>query len=127
MADERTELGRRGERLAVEHLRGRGYSIVGRNFRTRHGELDVIACDERVLVFCEVKTRMAAGPDAALGPLSKIGPLKRRRLRMVASEWLHAGAGPERPRTSGIRFDAIAVTFRPGGHLVALEHLEEAF
>ena len=57
--DLRQRLGSAGERLAAEHLERRGFEIVERNYRTRWGELDLIAFDGRVLVFCEVKTRRA--------------------------------------------------------------------
>ncbi len=52
--DPRRALGVLGERFAAEHLARAGYVIVGRNYRTRFGELDLIAADERFLVFCEV-------------------------------------------------------------------------
>ena len=60
--DPRLRLGALGEQLAAEHLVRRGFEIVERNYRTRWGELDIIAFDGRTLAFCEVKTRrMAAG------------------------------------------------------------------
>lgn len=116
-----------GERIAEEHLANRGYTIVARNFRTRYGELDLIATDAHALVFCEVKTRVAGsrrGPD---GPLDAIGNRKRDRLRMMACQWLAENAGASRPRTRDLRFDAIGVVVTPAGRLLALEHLENAF
>lgn len=53
--DPRQTLGRRGEQLAAEHLERLGFSIVVRNHRTRHGEIDIVAYDGHTLVFCEVK------------------------------------------------------------------------
>jgi putative endonuclease len=125
--DQRRRHGELGERIAAEHLTHRGYSIVARNFRTRYGELDLIAADEGSIVFCEVKTRLAgtrAGPD---GPLDAIGPRKRDRLRRMASQWLAESAGETRPHRDALRFDAIGVTLSPSGRLLALEHLENAF
>lgn len=116
-----------GERIAEEHLARRGYEIVARNFRTRYGELDLIAADDASIVFCEVKTRVTgtvAGPD---GPLDAIGPRKRERLRRMAGQWLADNNGDTRPRRDRLRFDAIGVTLTPAGSLVALEHLEDAF
>ena len=55
MPDPRRRLGARGEELAARHLEARGLEVVERNFRTRYGELDVVARDPRFLVFCEVK------------------------------------------------------------------------
>ena len=56
-SDPRHELGRRGEQAAVEHLLRRGFDIVERNYRTRWGELDIVAYDGSSLIFCEVKAR----------------------------------------------------------------------
>ena len=50
-------LGRRGEDVAAEHLRSLGFTIVGRNVRTRYGEIDIIAREGDTLVFVEVKAR----------------------------------------------------------------------
>ena len=54
--DQRQSLGKRGEDLACAELERRGYVIVDRRFRTRCGELDIVARDGGVLVFIEVKT-----------------------------------------------------------------------
>src|SRR4051812_18828771 len=86
--DGRRDRGALGERIAAEHLEHRGYEIVARNARTRRGELDLIAADDRALIFCEVKTRVAGGFTGPSGPLDAIGPEKRRRLRLLACEWL---------------------------------------
>lgn len=129
MTDPRRRLGARGEELAARHLEARGFEVVERNFRTRYGELDVVARDSRFLVFCEVKTRIvgrAAGVQDVLGPFAAIGPRKQRQVRAMAREWLAQGA-PGGPRPPELRFDAIGVSFDPTGRLLALEHLEAAF
>jgi len=51
------EFGQSGENKAEEYLKSRGYQILDRNFRSRFGELDLIALDDTTLVFVEVKTR----------------------------------------------------------------------
>jgi putative endonuclease len=124
--DPRQHLGALGERLAASHLEARGFELIDRNYRTRHGELDLVAVDARHLVFCEVKTRVVRGEPGPLGPLSAIGPRKRRQVRAMARAWLAAreGAGPRRPH---LRFDAVGVTLDRSGRLVSIEHLEGAF
>jgi putative endonuclease len=120
-ADPRRTLGRLGEDLARLHLMRRGYVVVDTNFRTRFGELDIVAAGGRAFVFCEVKTRRAgSGP-----PLESLHPRKQRQVRLMAREWLSSRAprGPARE----IRFDAIGVTVDAAGRPVALEHLEGAF
>lgn len=125
--DARRTRGAAGESLAESHLITAGYSILERNFRTRYGELDLIACSEQALVFCEVKTRVSGSRAGPPGPLDAIGPRKRRQLRLMAAQWLSARADEERPPRATLRFDAIGVTVTPDGRLAKLEHVEDAF
>jgi Holliday junction resolvase-like predicted endonuclease len=73
-----------------------------------------------------VKTRVA-GTGGPPGPLDAIGPVKQRRLRRLAREWLQDPASAGRPWTPGLRFDAIAITLSPAGRLLTLDHVEGAF
>jgi putative endonuclease len=130
--DPRRRLGARGELLAARHLEARGCQVIDRNFRTRFGELDLVARDERFLVFCEVKTRIVRsmggshGPANPLGPFASIGSRKQRQVRAMAREWLAQGL-VEGARPPEIRFDAIGISFDARGRLLSLEHLEAAF
>jgi putative endonuclease len=126
-ADPRRALGALGERLAAEHLTRAGYVVLGRNYRTRFGEIDIIAADSRCLVFCEVKTRVAGRPSGPDGPLDAIGPRKRRQLRAMAREWLAAEDTRDRPHRPELRFDAIGIVVTSRGVLASLDHLENAF
>jgi putative endonuclease len=123
--DPRRALGTLGERLAREHLERAGYEILERNFRCRIGEVDLVAANDAALVFCEVKTRVAGGRIGP-APLEAIGPLKRRRIRRLATAWLDSRR-EERPFRETLRFDAIGVTVNHAGGLLALEHVEAAF
>jgi putative endonuclease len=102
--------------------------VVERNFRTRYGELDVVARDARFLVFCEVKTRIVRGEPGSdvLGPFAAIGARKQRQVWAMAREWLAQGR-LDGPRPPEVRFDAIGISFDAHGKLLALEHLEAAF
>lgn len=128
--DPRRALGAAGERLARTHLEALGLTVLDTNFRTRHGELDIVAADRTCLVFCEVKTRIArcSGPDSRseLGPFAAIGPRKRRRLRLLSREWL-ARRGAEAPWRPELRFDAVGVELDERGRLLRIDHLEGAF
>lgn len=126
-ADPRRALGALGERLAAEHLTRAGYLVLGRNYRTRFGEIDIIAADARCLVFCEVKTRVAGRPSGPDGPLDAIGTRKQRRLRAMAREWLAAEDTRDRPHRPELRFDAIGIVVTSRGVLASLEHVENAF
>ena len=119
--DLRRHLGRAGEEAAARHLERLGFDVLERNYRTRWGELDLIAYDGRTLVFCEVKTRRTRGGQ----PLDAVGARKQRRVRHVAMRWLTERS--DRPRSPELRFDAIGVTLNGHGQLVSVEHLEGAF
>jgi putative endonuclease len=126
--DPRRARGQLGERIATSHLAAHGYEILERNFRTRRGELDVVAANEGCIVFCEVKTRVADGRAGPLRGIDAIGHAKQRRLRALAGQWLRARpVGAARPARARLRFDAIDVTLSPTGALVSLEHLTDAF
>lgn len=100
----RAEIGALGEQLAVDHLTSLGLRILTRNWRCRHGELDVIAADDaaRTVVFVEVKTRTS---DQFGGVAEAVTPLKVRRLRRLAGLWLAAQTGS----WSAVRIDVIGV------------------
>lgn len=94
-----------------------------RNYRTRWGELDIVAFDGRTLAFCEVKTRRLGGRGG--GPFDSVHARKRARIRKMAASWMIART--DRPYADEVRFDAIGVIFDLTGALVGIEHLEGAF
>ncbi len=115
-----------GERAAIDHLSAVGLRVIDTNFRTREGELDIVAIDSRTLVFCEVKARL--GARAASRALEGIGAAKRRKIRAMARLWL-SGRAPLLGDWCGdsIRFDAIGVGVDGAGRVLTLEHVEDAF
>jgi putative endonuclease len=124
----RQSLGRLGEQIAADHLARRGFEILQRNYRTRWGEIDIVAFDGRTLVFCEVKSRRLRrqGPSpVSAAPFESLHARKRAQVRRMAARWISERF--ERPYAALIRFDAIGVTFDWRGELVRLEHLEGAF
>lgn len=80
---------------------GLGYTIVTRRYKARHGEIDVVALDEDLLVMVEVKARRAPG----YVPEESIGDAKRRALFLAAQQYLAEVGQPERE----IRFDLVAM------------------
>jgi putative endonuclease len=130
LPDARRSLGRLGEQLAAAHLQRLGFSVVARNVRTRHGEIDLIAFDGATLLFAEVKTRRLSRPGAAgqleQDPLAALGPRQRARLRRLAVAWL-SNEGMARPTGRTIRFDAVGVIVDATDRLVRLDHLEAAW
>ena len=128
--DPRRALGRRGETLAMAHMHRLGFSPLGQNERTRHGEIDLIAFDGRTLVFAEVKTRRMSEqgqnihPDQQ--PLMWLRPRQRERLRRLAAAWLR-DEKHIRPTAHTIRFDAIGVILDAKDRLIRLDHIEGAW
>ena len=112
-------VGRYGEDVAAAHLAAAGLVVVERNWRCPDGEIDVVARDGDVLVFCEVKTRRGVGFGL---PAEAVTPAKVRRLRLLARRWMEQ----RRPPYGDVRFDVISVLVRPGGGVV-VDHLPAAF
>lgn len=99
-------LGQWGEEQAAEWLRRRGWRIVGRNFRCRMGEVDIIAADGRYLAFVEVKLRKDGRYGAACEAVTLS---KQRKLRAAAEYYLLC-----RPTRLQPRFD-VAEVYAPQG------------
>ncbi|MBR4425408.1 MAG: YraN family protein [Oscillospiraceae bacterium] len=110
--------GRRGEQLAAEFLRKKGWRVVGMNFSCRFGEVDLIAENRDYLVFAEVKTRKNARFAQAR---EFVTPTKQRRVLLAAQLWLQRNPTKKQPR-----FDVIEVYGAEGEH-PELIHIENAF
>jgi putative endonuclease len=128
--DPRHLLGRRGERVAEARLLARGWTILARNVRTRHGEIDLIARDHGALVFVEVKTRRVRRAQASIRedqlPLAGLGARQRSRLRRLALAWL-TESRDARPPARTIRFDAVGVVLDGDGRLRRFDYVENAW
>ncbi len=110
-----------GEALAAEYLRKKRYKIVAHGYRSRFGEIDLIACDRRYLVFVEVKLRKNGDFAAAREYVDR---RKQDRLRITASMYLS-----QNPTNLQPRFDIIEI-YAPEGEMTRsphIEHMEDAF
>jgi putative endonuclease len=100
--DPRQSLGKLGEDLACAELSRRGYAILARRYRTRFGEIDIIALDQDTTVFVEVKARdgerFGSGADAVTW-------WKQRRVAGMAVDYLARHRLHDQP----CRFDVVAV------------------
>ncbi|MCC7008301.1 MAG: YraN family protein [Acidobacteria bacterium] len=98
----RQRLGKAGEDLACRELTHRGYAVLARRFRTRFGEIDIVADHRGTVVFVEVKTRTTGLFGEAV---ESVPGWKRRRLETMAVEYLRrAGRGDV-----ACRFDVVAI------------------
>ncbi len=120
MTRARQELGRRGEALARVRLESLGYSIIDSNFRTRAGEIDLVAERGGAIVFVEVRAR--SGPSMGL-PEESITPSKRRHLIAAAQQYLQMRHMGDRQW----RIDLVAVEFHRGRppHIRVIENAIE--
>src|SRR6185436_7517222 len=105
---EHLRLGARGEKLACAFLRRKGYRILYRNFRGRHGgEIDLVCRDRDTLVFVEVKTRTREDYGR---PLEAVNRQKQRRLALGGLAWLRSLGDPD----VHFRFDVVEVVMAEG-------------
>jgi putative endonuclease len=130
MADDRAlpntrrALGRQGEDVAATYLARLSYEIVARNWRTRTGELDIVAREGEWLVFVEVRARRVGRTAAApmLGrPEESVTARKQLQLAAMADAYLF-----EMPWNGPWRIDVIAVEIRGDGSVARLNHLRDA-
>ncbi len=109
-----------GEDMAALHLKRKGYRVIKRNFRTKLGEIDIVAREGKTLVFCEVKTRIGQPYGH---PIEAVTGSKQRRIRRVAELYLAALKNPN--EFDSVRFDVISILSK--GPTFKLEHIENAF
>jgi putative endonuclease len=110
-------LGAKGENIASDYLRKKGYLIVHRNYKTPFGEMDIIAKDGGTIVFVEVKTRTS---DSFGAPEEAVHAKKREKIRKIALHYL-SRAKVEAPS----RFDVISIMLNDGRK--EIEHIVDAF
>ncbi|KPK46395.1 MAG: hypothetical protein AMK74_00315 [Nitrospira bacterium SM23_35] len=111
-------LGNEGESLAVRFLKKQGYDIIAHNYKTRIGEIDIIARDGETIVFVEVKTR---SNDVFAAPYESVNSAKRQKMKNVASLYL------KKQKTElPARFDVISITCLWNGQK-SIRHIRDAF
>ena len=110
-----------GEALAAEYLRKKRYQILATNYRSRFGEIDLIAANRKYLVFVEVKLRKS---DSFANAFEYVDTRKQERIRTTASVYLSEGSTALQPR-----FDVIEI-YAPQGTETKnpqIHHMEDAF
>ena len=99
--------GSRGDAAVAEYLTEHGHTILDRNWRCGHLELDIVSMDKLGLHFVEVKTRSS---DEALAPQEAVGAVKMKRLSAAAKMYLSRKGS--RLGGSEVFFDIAAVLDR---------------
>jgi putative endonuclease len=115
---EKRDLGRYGEQLAERFLSAQGYEIIARNYRCSYGEIDVVAREQGVLVFVEVRTH--SGPTFG-DPLESVTLRKQRQIAKAALHYVVR----HQVEKQALRFDVIGIAWKEGApHLT---HVKGAF
>lgn len=112
-------IGQQGETLACQYLSRQGYRIILRNYRTKLGEIDIIAEERGTLVFVEVKTRRG---HKCGHPFEAVTSAKCRQISKSALLYLAEKGREGHPA----RFDVVAVSFA-GGAAPVIELIKNAF
>ena len=115
----RKEIGDRGERVAEAFLSAQGYEILERKWKSRGGEIDLIAVDGETIVMVEVKLR-SRGTWAT--PEEAVTASKQRRLIETAWAYLEKSGGMDRDW----RIDVVAIETTSSGEIERLDHYRDA-
>ncbi len=118
MTSRNQQFGEISESIAVEHLKKHGYRILEQNYRTKLGEIDIIAKDKGVLVFIEVKARKSYRFG---NPKWAVTPKKQRKISMVALYYLKA----TKQKDVRARFDVVSIYPMHGNQ--GIEIIKNAF
>ncbi len=116
---DRISLGKSGEHCACRELERRGYAILARGYRTRYGEIDIIARDGPTIVFVEVKART---DDRYGGGAAAVTLHKQAKMTAVAEDYL----ARRRLHDVPCRFDVVAIGFSRDGTML-VEVYQNAF
>jgi putative endonuclease len=111
------KIGNKGEEIATNFLKKKGYKILDRNYKTPFGEADIIAKDKDIIVFVEVKTR---SNDSFGQPFESVDFRKRERLKKIALYYLK-----QNQIECPIRFDVVSIFYRDEKE--EINYIQDAF
>lgn len=115
------QTGKIGEEMARQYLANKGYQIVASNFRTRFGEIDLVAAKDKKLIFVEVKTKIG---DQFGDPEEMIDKRKLGKIQIMAEVFLQnhsqiAGS------YSTYQIDAVCLVLGPNNEVVRISHWKD--
>lgn len=116
------KIGRRGEDAACGYLLSHGHTILERNWRCGHLEIDIVSLDPAGLHFVEVKSRVA---PAAADPEENVGYHKQRRIAAAARVYLHSGHKMSQFADVEVFFDVFSIIF--AGEKVEVNYFPRAY
>lgn len=113
-------IGKLGEDEASKYLKSKGYTLIQRNYRTRYGEIDIIAKDGKYIVFVEVKTRSSTYFGF---PREAVDKYKQSRIKNVSILYL----AQKKLINSNIRFDVVEVILDENKNVKSVLLIKDAF
>ena len=114
---DKDSLGPRGEEIAADHLAGKGYRILHRNWKSGRHEIDLVAEINNTVVFVEVKTRSG---DYDMLPRDLVSPKKQKIIILAAENYIR-----KYNINKNSRFDIIIIISKDKTNRI--EHIEEAY
>ena len=120
MKKKRLEIGKQGEQIAQKYLRRKRYKLLETNFRCAVGEIDIIAKDQHVVVFVEVRTRTS---DTFMPPYNTVRYSKKKQVKRVARFYI----SKHNLVNTQFRFDVIGITLDPQTDDYDIAHIPNAF
>ncbi len=124
MKTDKPTVGRRGEQEAGAYLTRLGHSILVRNWRSGHLELDLVTLKGNELHVVEVKSRTA---PVMAEPQRNVGRLKQQRLVAATQAFLHSDERKNLPADLEVFFDVLSVVFYDAGADFAVDYFPKAF
>lgn len=122
METSRMKTGRKGEEIACAYLMRHGHTVVDRNWRSGHLEIDIVTVDPAGLHFVEVKSRVAPAPAA---PEENVGYRKQRKIVAAAKRYLHSEEKMLHFGQMEVFFDVFSVIFE--GEKVEEKYFPQAY
>ncbi len=117
----KTESGKMGEAFVVKLLTEKGFEVVKKNYSCRYGEIDIIAKNEKYIVFIEVKTRK---PKALVTGTYSVGIAKQKKIIKTALTYLSENPIPLQPRFDVIELEYVKIN---PFTVSKINHIENAF
>ena len=112
------DMGHKGEDMAAEYLQQKGYCILDRNWTNKgRKELDIVATNDDIIIFVEVKTRKAG---SIATPISAVDDRKQHRIVLAADSYLKS-----HHIDLPFRFDVIGIVYN--AEASRIDHYEDAF
>lgn len=122
MLSQKRKFGDAGEEIAAKYLKGKGYEVIERNYLKPWGEIDIVAKNKGMLVFCEVKTREKKHVEHYLAEAS-VNRLKIKKLQKICEHYLLEKRYPIHQKW---QIDVLAIAINKENKKARVKHFENA-